>query len=108
MHDARQYALDQLPAHLDAAARQAAEAAIQDTLYGVMMIADGVSGALRNDDETLQLVLVVRCVHHGAGSTRMLEELDLAEGDGACMGFHGWINGDFGDDPVAVSAQSSD
>jgi len=29
--------------------------------------------------------------------------LDLARGDGFCMGYHGWLEGDFGKDPVAVA-----
>jgi hypothetical protein len=29
-----------------------------------------------------------------------LERLELFHGDGMCMGFHSWLDGDFGEDPI--------
>jgi hypothetical protein len=28
--------------------------------------------------------------------------VNLADGDGICMGYHGWCEGDFGEDPVVT------
>jgi hypothetical protein len=33
----------------------------------------------------------------------VLSEVDLRNGDGMCMGYHGWLEDDFGKDPVAVA-----
>ena len=44
-------------------------------------------------------------IQHAAGlpSGEMQQQyaLDLSEGDGMCMGIHGWLESDFGKDPVA-------
>jgi hypothetical protein len=39
-------------------------------------------------------------LHHDG---QLVESLDLRDGDGMCMGYHGWIDGDFGSDPVVES-----
>ena len=33
---------------------------------------------------------------------KVVAELELSDGDGMCMGYHGWLEGDFGEDPVAA------
>jgi hypothetical protein len=33
----------------------------------------------------------------------LLLEVDLRQGDGMCMGYHGWLEGDYGKHPVAVA-----
>jgi hypothetical protein len=38
-----------------------------------------------------------------AGSDEVTYALDLQDGDGFCMAYHAWLEGDFGDDPVFVS-----
>ena len=35
-------------------------------------------------------------------SSDVVAAIDLREGDGMCMGYHGWREGDFGKHPVAV------
>lgn len=32
----------------------------------------------------------------------IIEQMDLRDGDGVCMGFHSWKEGNFGTDPVAA------
>lgn len=91
--DARKYAIEQLPRSLDAPAREAALNAIDNTLYGMMMIVEGVTGTLRNGEHTVYLQLIVRL---DTVSGEPIEQLDLGQGDGPCMGFHGWRDGDFG------------
>lgn len=66
-----------------------------------MMLIDGVTGGLRNPEYEVALSMVTRLV--AREGDRTVQELDLKDGDGVCMGFHGWKEGDFGRDPVAVS-----
>jgi hypothetical protein len=35
------------------------------------------------------------------GKYRPVQTMNMYEGDGVCMGVHGWLEGDFGEDPVA-------
>lgn len=97
--DARDYARQEIDPHLDASAREAAEKAIDDALYGLMMIVDGVSGGLSGNGHAVRLSLTARLLDDQGQS---VSGLDLAEGDGVCMGFHGWKEGDFGRDPVTT------
>ena len=96
LRDAREYARQRVDPELSAGARKAALKAIDDTIYGFMMIADGVTGALRSKMESVSVRVSV-VLQRG---DRVVSELDLADGDGACMAFHGWLKGDFGSDPI--------
>ncbi|MCL2309087.1 MAG: hypothetical protein FWC42_02265 [Proteobacteria bacterium] len=98
--DVRGYALEQMDPELSAEARAAAEKAIDDAVYGLMMVIDGVSGALGNDEHTVELSVLVQLVNRESGE--IAEEIDLREGDGMCLGYHGWLEGDYGEDPVAI------
>ena len=100
IQDSRGYARARLPESLSASERAAAIAAIDDALYGLMMVADGVTGGLRNDRYDVAVTVHARLRRDG----EVLSEMDLAGGDGMCMGFHGWLAGDFGDAPVLVAA----
>ena len=100
--DVRAYAAQRLDTSLDAKAKAAALKAVDDALYGLMMIVDGVSGRLRGGDHEVTLRLVAR-LKHGAAS----KQLDLRDGDGMCMGYHGWREGDFGEPPVARRREPS-
>jgi hypothetical protein len=101
--DIRRYALDQIDPHLAPEARAAVQKGIDDAVYGLMMVVDGVTGALSNDSERVELSIVARHVRKDQqGESAVISELDLARGDGMCMGYHGWLKGDFGDNPVAI------
>lgn len=99
--DVRGWAIQRLDPNLDAAARAAALKAINDTVYGLMMVIDGVSGSLRNSEYSVHLQTKA-CLTR-AGSDEVAHALDLHDGDGFCMAYHGWLEGDFGDDPVLAS-----
>lgn len=99
VEDVLGYARSRLDPDLAPEVRTVAEAAIRDALYGLMMVADGVTGVLRGEDEQVSVSVVVRRQRHGE-VPEVLEELDLFDGEGACMGFHGWMEGDFGGLPV--------
>jgi hypothetical protein len=96
--DVRGYARERIAPDLPPEARAAAEKGIDDALYGLMMVLDGVSGTLANRAEQVKLKVLAT---HLRGD-EPLGEIDLFEGDGRCMGYHGWLEGDFGDDPIAT------
>lgn len=95
--DIREYAITRLDPSLDEPARSAAIKGINDAVYGLMMVIDGVSGGLGDGTRTLELDVRVRLLEGDA----IVAELPLSDGDGMCMGYHSWLNGDFGEDPVA-------
>jgi hypothetical protein len=103
--DVRGWALQRLDPNLDATARTAALKAIDDTVYGLMMVIDGVSGGLGDPDYRIHLQTRV-CLRRNA-SGEIIDSLDLARGDGMCTGYHGWLQGDFGKDPVVISEAGS-
>jgi hypothetical protein len=90
----RQYAIDAIPASYDAVQRQAALKGIDDAVYGLMMVIDGVTGGLSNEKFRLSLQTRVQLETVGNGS--LVQELDLFKGDGMCMGYHQWKDDDFG------------
>src|SRR5262245_16038766 len=92
--DIRQYAVDAIPATYGPAQREAAMKGIDDAVYGLMMVIDGVSGGLSNDKYRLSLQTKVRLETVDGGG--LVQELDLFEGDGMCMGYHGWKDDDYG------------
>ncbi len=94
--DVRRYAASRVDAALDEDAKRAVLASIDEAVYGLMMVADGVSGRLANPTHSVELKLSV-VVREGE---KVVEELNLADGDGMCMGFHGWVDDDFGAVPV--------
>lgn len=98
----RKQALDEIGEGVSAEARAVAEKAVDECMYRLMMLIEGVSGGLRNSRYEVDLRMVAQLVR--TESDAVEEALDLREGDGVCMGFHGWKQGDFGDDPVAIPA----
>jgi hypothetical protein len=98
--DMRQYAIDRIPSSYDAVQREAAMKGIDDAVYGLMMVIDGVTGGLSNAKLRLSLQTKVQLESVGDGS--LVEELDLFKGDGMCMGYHRWKEGDYG--PVRPAA----
>ena len=99
--DMRQYAIQQIDPGLSADAQAAARKGIDDATYGLMMILDGVAGGLSNQQHRVNLRTTVELTD--INSQRTISELDLAAGDGMCMGYHGWCGGDFGEIPLVES-----
>jgi len=95
--DMREYALQRIDPALSEEAQAAARKGIDDALYGLMMILDGVTGAIGNDTYRVNLRAAVELVE--TNSEEVTQSLDLMDGDGMCMGYHGWIENDFGDPP---------
>jgi hypothetical protein len=102
--DVRRYAMERIDPALTGEARAAVKKGIDDALYGLMMIIDGVSGSISNASHTVHIDFIVRLATRGDSENGgVLSEVDLRNGDGMCMGYHGWLEGDFGKDPVAVA-----
>ncbi len=93
-----------LQADAPAVVRQAVELAIDSTMYALMMQIDGVSGRLRGNDCEVGLTFGVELTRGDSTVT----ELDLREGDGMCMGFHLWVDGDYGDSAIAEEDPAAD
>ncbi len=72
------------------------ELAVDATVYALMMQIDGVSGGLTGEAGELDLTYTVKLTADDA----LIAEVDLRNGDGMCMGFHAWCDGDFGDNPI--------
>lgn len=99
--DVRGYAQECIEKDLAPDARAAALKAIDDAVYGLMMVLDGVAGSISNGRMRVQLRMAVQLMK-ASGDQALLGEVDLAHGDGMCMGYHGWKEGDFGEAPVVV------
>lgn len=99
--DVRSYALERIGPKVSAETRAAAEKAIDDAVYGLMMVIDGVSGRIANDKHAVELSVAVKLLNREADS--VIAEMDLMQGDGMCMGYHRWVHCDFGEDVVATS-----
>jgi hypothetical protein len=101
--DVRRYAIEQIDPTLPDEARTVVQKGIDDAVYGLMMVIDGVSGGLSNVSRTVYIDFVARFAARGdTENGSVLSEIDLGKGDGMCMGYHGWLEGDFGEHPVAV------
>jgi hypothetical protein len=101
--DVRGYALEKIDPALSEEARAAAAKAVDDAVYGLMMVIDGVSGGISNAKYNVYVDFIVRLAKRIDGiDDGLLSEVNLRDGDGMCMAYHGWREGDFGKDPVAV------
>jgi hypothetical protein len=98
--DVRGYALERLGPNLDEKAREVATKAIDDAIYGLMMVLDGVTGSLRNSEYWLGLKTEVYLKVKQTGEH--IASVDLLRGDGMCMGYHRWLAADFGEEPKAI------
>ena len=105
--DAREYAIEEMDSSLDEKTKQEVLKGINDALYGMMMIIDGIAGPLENDKYRVALQTVVNLIAKKGDDFDLVEQIDLAEGDGMCMGYHGWMENDFGKDNVATKEEDS-
>lgn len=107
--DVRGYARSKIDPSLPPQTRLVAEKAIDDALYGLMMVLDGVTGSLSGTTTEVNLRTRVRLVTRPALSpSAVIAELDLFEGDGMCIGYHGWLENDFGRIPIVKARRRSE
>ena len=105
--DIRRYAMERVDPALSNEIRAAVQKGIDDALYGLMMVIDGVAGGISNASRTVSIDFFVRLAERGDSEVNgTLSEVDLRHGDGMCMGYHGWREGDFGSHPIAVPKSS--
>src|SRR4051794_30439015 len=88
--DVRGYATEHIDPELPPDARAAVQKGIDDAIYGLMMVIDGVTGDLTNSTHGVELGFIARLVRRDdSGERAVVSELDLLNGDGMCMGYHG-------------------
>lgn len=93
----RQSVITDLPADLGDVARAAACKAVDDTLYSLMMLVDGIFAPVRDTAGKIgfEVDLVGRLVEPETG--RVLHTESLHDGEGACAWLVGWLEGDYED-----------
>jgi hypothetical protein len=102
--DVRRYALERIDPALSDEVRAVVKKGIDDAVYGLMMVIDGVNGGLSNARHTVHIDFIVRLAARGDSETDgVLSEVDLRQGDGMCMGYHGWLEGNFGENALVVA-----
>jgi hypothetical protein len=75
--------------------RAEVESIVDAALYSVVQILDGVADPLIAGDLNLEFALIARL--RDPDSDETVEELELApDGEGLCIGYAGWVEGDFG------------
>ena len=106
--DVRRYATERIDPALPRDVRAAVQKEIDDAAGGLMQVIDGVTGGLSNASHTVYIDFIARLASRGvSGNCDVLSEINLRQGDGMCMGYHGWLEGDFGKSPVAVPKRST-
>jgi hypothetical protein len=107
--DVRRYALERIEPGLSADAAAAAKKGIEDAVYGLMMVIDGVSGGISNVNHNVYIDFIVRLANRkNSIDDGLLSEVNLRQGDGMCMGYHGWLEDDYGEHPVAKARPGED
>jgi hypothetical protein len=102
--DVRRYAIESIDPTVSAEARSAALKGIDDAVYGLMMIIDGVTDGVSNSSRKVSIDFIARLAKRDDGQDEeILLNLDLGRGDGMCMGYHGWREGNFGVDALSQS-----
>jgi hypothetical protein len=72
--------------------------AADDVLYSVLQLLDGVTPPIANDSVRVEFVLTARV--RDLSTNAVVDAVELApDGEGLCMGYAGWIDGDFGSVP---------
>jgi hypothetical protein len=78
--------------------RPSVESLLDDQLYAVLQVLDGVTMPIGNDQVRLEFVLQARL--RDSSDPSVVEVVELGpNGEGLCMGFQGWREGDFGGVP---------
>ena len=92
----RNYAIDRMANDVNIETRELIIKGIDDAIYGLMMIMDGVTGTLQNDEYSVRIESKILLERDG----EIVQEINTLTGDGMCMAFHGWKKGDFGEDDI--------
>jgi hypothetical protein len=102
MTQMREYAVTAIPEDATSEARQLAMQVLDRALFGLMEICDGYNGSLRSETHELRVDVVATLRR---SDDTLVASQTLGDGDGACIGIHLWLNGDFGDPPPVRPAR---
>jgi hypothetical protein len=94
--DMRGYAVNNISDDTDEKTKEKIIKGIEDSIYGLMMMMDGVVGILQNDEYTIRIENNILLEKNG----QIIQNINTLDGDGMCMGFHDWKEGNFGEDNV--------
>jgi hypothetical protein len=83
---------------LPEASREEVLALVDDLLYAVVQVLDGVTRPIGNDHLSMEIVASARLRDKTTGEVSEVVELG-PDGEGLGMGFAGWVEGDFGSMP---------
>ena len=90
---AREEQMSNLAEDLTTRERTIAVEAINNTLYAVLMMLDGVVDLKVDANHSTEYSLMQRVFDD---QSRLVSEIELTpNGDGLCMGFHGWKSNEF-------------
>ena len=92
----RKYALDNINHETDETTKAQIIKGINDTIYGMMMQMDGVFDPLENEEYRLELQTQIVLFKND----EVAEVINTLDGDGMCMAYHNWLEGDFGADKI--------
>lgn len=92
----REYAIERIPNHLSDGQKEIVINGINDAVYGMLMMLDGVTENFSNDEYTVKLASQF-VLEKNSNPIMAINSLDS---DGMCMGFHDWLENDFGDAPI--------
>ena len=98
--DVREYAIDQIDKNTDDKTKAKIIEGIDNAVYGLMMIWDGVSGSLNNENYSIRFETKIKLESENSDKKTLTNEIDVIDGDGMCMGFHGWKENDIGEDRI--------
>ncbi len=98
--DARNYAISKIPKGTGQKTKEKIIEGIDDSIYGLMMIFDGVSGSLRSPDYQVTLDTSANLIKVTDTEEEIIDSVKLQSGDGMCIGYHGWLEEDFGTNPI--------
>jgi hypothetical protein len=94
--DMRDYAIKEIPDGTDKKTKSMVINGIDNAIYGLMMIMDGVVGTFGNKHYQVSLENNIVLEKDG----EIIQKINTFYSDGMCMGFHGWLEGDFGRDDI--------
>jgi hypothetical protein len=103
MRDVREYALSAVPVDAEPEVKRVAMRVLDKALFGLMEIVDSYNVPIRNGPHLFRVDLVGTV--QARDDNTVIASQSLADGDGACMGVHSWLDGDFGDLPPVEQIQ---
>jgi hypothetical protein len=80
---------------LDESVRTQVEELLDKQLYAILQTLDGATYPIQNEDVAVEFVLTARLMRRG--DSEVIAEVEVGpDGEGLCMGYQGWLAGDFG------------